>query len=105
MALKKTTKSFIKKLLAVEEESPKDEIAPDNKFFELFGGGILKTPGELILMLKTMTEENFNHHTKEGRNDFANWLWFVFDEKKLADKIFKAKTQTETLKILEKFYS
>lgn len=100
----KKTKSFIKKLLAVDYDNPRNEIAPDNKFFILPDGGILKTPGELIKALKTISEENFNHHTKEGRNDFANWLWFVFEEKQLADKIFKSKTQKDTLKILEKYY-
>ena len=105
MALKKTSKSFIKKLLAVEEENAKDQIAPDNKFFETSGGGRLKTPSDLIEALEVMTSEQFDHHTKQGRNDFANRIWFVFEEKKLADKIFKAKTKEDTLKILEKHYA
>lgn len=103
MVIKKT-KSLIKKLLDLSDENLINQIAPDNKFFILSNGDSLKTPGDLIEMLKIMPTEEFDHHTKEGRNDFANWIWFVFDEKKLADKIFKAKMQEETIKILEKHY-
>ncbi len=106
MALKKTSpkKGLIKRFLLGTEDDLKNEEAPDEKFFEMQGGKILKTPADLIGALKVMTSEQFDHHTKQGRNDFANWLWFVFDEKKLADKIFKTKTQSETLRILEKHY-
>lgn len=101
----KKKKSFIKKILAVDDDNPRDEIAPEGKFFVLSDGEVLKTPGDLIEKLKTLPSDQFDHHTKEGRNDFANWLWFVFDEKKLADKIFKAKTQQDTIKILENHYN
>ncbi len=100
---KKTTKrSFIKKLLALDDDSKEE--AQEGKYFVLQDGKLFKSPKDLMDALGAMPEEQFDYHTKQGRNDFANWLWFVFDEKELADTIFKAKTQKDTLKILKKHY-
>ena len=100
---KKTTKrSFIKKLLALDDDSKEE--AQEGKYFVLQDGKLFKSPKDLMDALGVMPEEQFDYHTKQGRNDFANWLWFVFDEKELADTIFKAKTQKDTLNILKKHY-
>lgn len=105
MVLKKKTarKGILKHIFSKDLE--KETEAPSDKYFYRSNGETLKTVSDLISVLQTMSEAEFNHHTKEGRNDFANWLWFVFDEKDVADKIFKAKTKEETVKILEKHYS
>ncbi|MFM2357910.1 MAG: hypothetical protein RJA61_647 [Candidatus Parcubacteria bacterium] len=105
MVSKKKTarKGILKHIFSKDIE--KEIEAPEGKYFNRSNGQSLKTVTELISVLMTMPEVEFNHHTKEGRNDFANWLWFVFDEKDVADKIFKAKTKEETVKILEKHYS
>ena len=70
--------SFLKKIVKVSEPkiSKKDKVlstSPD-KHFWLFKGGSVKSIPELKQAILNMTDEQFNHHTKEGRNDFANWL-------------------------------
>ena len=57
---------------------------PDERAFVLEEGRKLKSVFELVDALETMSEEVFRHHVSPERNDFANWLEGVFDEKVLA---------------------
>lgn len=67
------------------------EIGPD-KYFYLVDGTTLKSLKELAAALTKMTKEVFNHHVTKDKNDFANWIEGVFENKKLAAEIRKAKT-------------
>jgi len=98
--------NILKKLIvqSVDEaeqgkKEKKKEISPD-KFFYVKDGPALKTIGELRDALSSMSDEQFTFHTIRDGNDFSNWLWFVWGEKKLADKVFKAKTKKDIIRLL-----
>jgi len=70
--------------------------APEEHVFVLHDGRKLKSVYELIDELETMSEDTFKHHVDGIRNDFANWLNDVFDEKSLADEIKQVHERIET---------
>ncbi|MFH1506174.1 MAG: hypothetical protein ABIE94_04285 [archaeon] len=69
--------------------------------FHLKGGGAVKTLGELMDVLEHMTNAEFDHHVMEDRNDFATWTEQSLHNKKLADKMWNAKTKDALLILLE----
>ena len=56
-------------------------------YFVLKSGESIKSLEELILFLKNMDKETFEYHVNDAKNDFANWMRYVFKASKLADKI------------------
>ncbi len=62
------------------------EISPDRQF-ALCDGKLIKDPKELAEILKTMNDNTFDFHVNEFKNDFANWIDDIFDEKEFADEI------------------
>ncbi len=56
---------------------------------------------ELQTVLQTLNEQEYFHHVRDDANDFANWIEFVFNEKKLAQDIRRAKTQQATVTVLQ----
>jgi len=55
-------------------------------------GKILSTLLDLKIALGDMSAESYNHHT-DGRNDFANWVESVLQDKECASGLRKAKNQ------------
>lgn len=76
------------------------EISPD-KFFYLSDGRVLKNLEELADALRNMTGEIFKHHVNKERNDFANWVNDVLEDKKLATDLKRAKTLKTILQKIE----
>ena len=68
------------------------EIPHEKKFF-LCNGDVISTVPELMERLKNMDPAHFNHHVNGERNDFANWVRDVFDNKKLARELSRIKTK------------
>ena len=62
----------------------------EDKAFVLSNNKRLRSIKDLLDYLPTMPEDVFNHHTKEGRNDFANWIKGVFEDKELAKLVAKS---------------
>lgn len=60
--------------------------------FWLCSGQILKNLKELAESLEEMSDEIFNYHVNQTKNDFADWVGDVFKEKKLATDLKRAKT-------------
>ncbi len=52
---------------------------------------------DLKKILPKISQDEFNHHVNDHKNDFANWLEHI-GEKSLASKIKGKKTKTEMLK-------
>ena len=69
--------------------------APGDKRFILKDGRILKDVIELSNALDHMSDDVFNHHVNNSRNDFRNWTRDVFGERELAAELEKAKTRNE----------
>ena len=76
--------------------------APEEYSFVLHDGRKLKTAYELIDELETMSEESFRNYVNEMKNDFANWLRDVFQEKHLADEMLKIRSRADTQRAIQK---
>lgn len=84
----KTTKKAIRTIEVIEII----DVAPESVFWVgLNGGETLKNLIELRDALETMSEEQFDFHTKRDGNDFANWIEGVIGHENLAKEIKKAK--------------
>ncbi|NQU98222.1 hypothetical protein HQ533_02040 [Candidatus Woesearchaeota archaeon] len=79
-------------------------IAKSGNCFILRGGEKIKSIKELLEVMRYMNNEIYFSHVNHKNNDFANWIRYVFHNKKLAERIEKAKTRFETIKILEDFF-
>ena len=69
--------------------------APNDKKFVLKDGRLLKDLVELAHALEHMSDDVFNHHVNNFKNDFKKWIEDVFGEKELAAEIAKAKTRSD----------
>jgi hypothetical protein len=67
-------------------------VGPENYFF-LADGRPLKNLLELADALEEMTDEIFQHHVNEHKNDFAKWVSEVFGDEELALKLGHTKTK------------
>lgn len=63
--------------------------------FKLSNGRILKNLFELANSLTSMDDETFNIHVNVDKNDFENWIRYVFDDSKLADQVTKTTSKRE----------
>ena len=63
--------------------------------FYLRKGSIVHDLKELAEALKTMDDEEYNHHVNDERNDFADWVEHSLNKKKAAERMRKAKTRQE----------
>ncbi|MEM2144077.1 MAG: hypothetical protein QW279_01845 [Candidatus Jordarchaeaceae archaeon] len=71
---------------------------PPDKIFYVFKGPTLRNMEQLAQALEKMSDEQFNHHRSDSKNDFYNWVSQVIGDKKLADDLTKAKTKAATAK-------
>ena len=69
--------------------------APHDKKFVLKDGRPLKDFVELAHALEHMSDDVFNHHVNNFKNDFRAWIQDVFGEKELAAELAKIKTRGE----------
>jgi len=76
--------------------------APQEHHFVLQDGRTVKTVYQLVDELETMSEEMFRHHVNDFKNDFANWIEHVFDEKHLADEMRYIEDRLDTQRAILK---
>lgn len=76
------------------------EANPDQTF-KLENGDELKSLNDLKEELNKMSDEIFNAHVNNERNDFANWTRGVFEANEIADKIQDTKTIAELKEVLQ----
>lgn len=91
--IKKESVSEKKKEYLLKETSP-------DKYFRLENGKELKSVKDLIDYLPKMPEEIFKHHVTNDKNDFANWIRYVFNEESLAEKVFNTKSKDSLEEVL-----
>ena len=70
--------------------------APAHQEFWVNRGPMLRNLRELANFLEVVDVERFNYHTKNGRNDFANWVRDILHDADTAEAIKKAKTISAT---------
>ena len=83
---------------------PKSSTLPHEKSFHIRNHGkTFRSLKELKENIDSISEEDFQFHMKNGNNDFAEWIKYVFNEEKLAASIKKIKTKKGFVKKLEEF--
>ncbi|MBN1157326.1 hypothetical protein JXA85_06905 [Candidatus Woesearchaeota archaeon] len=64
---------------------------PAENVFWVQDGRVLKNLEELHMALSEMSDETFQHHVNEEKNDFHNWVRDVINDRMLAKELAKAK--------------
>jgi len=79
------------------------KINPEH-YFVLHGGKTIKDLDELVHVFKTIDKKIFDYHVNDSKNDFANWIRYVFKSRKLAEEIEDLRFENLHLivKLLEK---
>jgi len=77
------------------------DVKPEN-YFRVCSGAELASLEEFLDALKTMSEDAFKHHVKDGKNDFSDWVRDVIKDDELADALIHATTREETMQIVRK---
>lgn len=70
--------------------------------FWVNNGALLSSMKDLGEALRTMSEDQFLHHTGMGRNDFSMWVLDVLGDKKCSADLSKAKNMKDALLAVEK---
>jgi hypothetical protein len=79
----------------LEQEAPKEH------YFKLRNGQELKSLNDLRKALSYMTDEDFNYHVSQEKNDFATWVREALQNQELYEKIRNAKTKEELQAVLQ----
>jgi hypothetical protein len=77
---------------------------PQDKWFYFANGKNAKDLPELADALKEMSADEFAFHVNSGKNDFANWVEGVFEEKELSAALREAVAPNEMIFLLEAFF-
>lgn len=75
--------------------------APMDKRFWLNSGKVIAGLSDLGAVLEKMEDSIWKFHVTKDKNDFANWIEDVFQEKKLGLAIRKAKTAKAAAKLIK----
>ncbi len=67
--------------------------APQEKQFVTLDGRQIASILELAHELDSMADHVFYHHVTQDRNDFANWIHDVFEQKELAQELATHKSK------------
>lgn len=62
------------------------KINPEH-YFVLHDGKTIKDLEELVQTLKNIDKKTFEYHVNDSKNDFANWIQYVFKSRRLAEDI------------------
>ena len=63
----------------------------------------LRTLDDLSEAINLIDPETFMMHVNEEKNDFANWVQYVFEEQELAEQLRKFPTPLRMMVSIEKF--
>lgn len=103
---KKKKEGFFSRLFHhKKEERPKEALlkeVKDSHKFILSSGKKIKSIPQMIGELKYLSDKDFKEHINEEKNDIANWINDVFQDKELAEKIRNTNRKRKIIKLLEK---
>ncbi|MBI2830169.1 MAG: hypothetical protein HYX81_03325 [Chloroflexi bacterium] len=71
---------------------------PAENAFWCNDGRILYNLKDLEDALSNMSDNTYQYHANDQKNDFANWARDVFGDQKLASDLMKAKSQAQAAK-------
>ena len=68
--------------------------------FWVNNGPVLHSLQDLLSALHDMTDEQFEYHTKQGRNDFANWIKECLCDGACATSVKRVRTRVGAVRVL-----
>jgi hypothetical protein len=71
---------------------------PQEKYFYVCDGTVIKSLHELPDALRNMNPETFSCHVNEQKNDFYNWIKDVFEHSSLARNVKNVKRKENMAK-------
>jgi hypothetical protein len=76
--------------------------APAEHTFKLHKTSIeIKSIPELAEALEIMSEESYNHHVSEKKNDFANWVKDIMHDDELSTKLKGVRDRSQAYQIVK----
>jgi len=100
----KKKRSAPKRKTVVKKVVPKLKRASPEVSFYFSDGKVCRDLEELAHVIDDLEDEAFELHVNDSKNDFANWVHDVHDEKELSDKLKKTKCKNrhviEVLKVV-----
>jgi dihydroxyacetone kinase-like predicted kinase len=101
-AVAKAAKKTVRKATRATKEKRcacKETCKPDEAFW-VNNGPVVDTLGGLKTALKDMSDEQYAHHTKRGKNDFASWIEQCMCDKSCASRVRKARSRPGAVRAL-----
>jgi len=87
----------------IKQRQKLEKKALTENYFNLSDGRVIRSIGELRELLKGMSDSLFEYHVSKFKNDFADWVLYVFKEPKLAELMRTASSRKDLLKVLFEF--
>ena len=84
----------------MDKKEAMKEVPPEKAFY-LANGKVLKSVNALKEELKVMPDQLFKVHVTNEKNDFANWIKYVFNDEKLCQDMLKTKDRMVIAKLIE----
>jgi hypothetical protein len=100
--IKKEEKKLFERKVEIKKEEKELEIPPE-KYFRVCNGMVFKSIDEFKKNLFNIDDLSFDYHVNSKKNDFANWIGDVFQEKELADKLRRVYTKEAFGEILKEY--
>lgn len=85
-----------RKSTKTESQKPKAAELPPEKYFVLQDGTAIKSVSDLAMMMDNISDDNYNFHVTEEKNDFSNWIRDVFNDHELAESLLSVKDKKES---------
>ncbi len=99
--INKTVKKTVRRITTKKKSCHKKKCKPENAFWVNNGPVVDSVPG-LLEALKSMSNEQYEYHTKRNGNDFARWLDDCICNKEFANKLRKTRSRAGAIKALSK---
>lgn len=74
-----------------------NDAAPEQCFW-VNNGPILKNLEELANAMPELSDETFQHHVNEEKNDFSKWINDVIGDQRLANDLLSSRSKESSLK-------
>jgi hypothetical protein len=73
------------------------------RWFYFSGGKVARDLAELESSLQEIPDEEFVFHVNSSKNDFANWIEYVFEHKGLAEDLRHVTEKKDTIYLIDRF--
>ncbi len=97
----KIAKKTIRKITTKKRSCHKKKCKPENAFW-INNGPVVDSVEGLLDALKTMSNEQYEYHTRRNGNDFAKWLDECICNKEFAGKLRRVRSRAGAIKALSK---